>query len=121
MAADRLRSKSGPLSDGSQRTKSCHLRRQHWLVAIYTCLGISPHEILGLPSLYLALAAFHNDKLLLRRCPGKDNFCMMSQDVIQLLTTHVLQICAMNNASFGIPAIKRQYVVLLHKLNQVSH
>lgn len=69
-------------------------------------------------SLYLSLTAFHNYKLLLRRCPGKDNFCMMHQDVIQLLTSHVLQIWAMNYTSFGIPAIKRQYNVLLHKLTK---
>lgn len=60
------------------------------------------------PSLYLSLTAFHNDKLLLRRCPGKHNFCMVKQDVIQLLASHVLQIWAMNHTSFGIPANKRQ-------------
>lgn len=76
--------------------------------SLYMCLGISPIQNSWTPSLYLSLTAFHNYKLLLRRCPSKDNFCMMTQDVIQLLTSHVLQIWAMNNTSFGIPAIKRQ-------------
>lgn len=51
----------------------------------------------------LSLAAFHDDKFLLWGGPGKDDFCVVTQNIIHLLLRKVLQIRTMDHTGLGIP------------------
>ena len=69
----------------------------------------------------LSLAAFHNDELLLRRGPGEHNLCVVFQNVIQLLGSHVLQIASVYYTGPGIPTIrtkKKKTHTHTHKTNK---
>lgn len=61
---------------------------------------------------YLSLAAFHNDELLLRGSPSKDNLGVVLQDLVNLVCGHVLQVGAVDHASFGIPGWARDRVTV---------
>lgn len=50
------------------------------------------------------LAAFDNDELLLWGGSGKDDLCVIPQDIVYLLLTQIFQVCAMDHTCFGIPS-----------------
>lgn len=49
-----------------------------------------------------SLATLNDDQLLLRRSSGKDNFSVVSENVVQLLLAHVLQFLTVNNGGLGV-------------------
>lgn len=51
---------------------------------------------------YLSLAAFYNDKFLLWGGSGEDDLCVVPQNVVHLILTEVLQVCAVDHAGLGI-------------------
>lgn len=53
--------------------------------------------------MYLSLTTLDNDELLLGRGPGKNDFSVVLQNLIDLILRHVLKFCAMDHTGFGIP------------------
>lgn len=89
-----------PMPETPHYTKS--LFSLVWLCFHWT---LEPDTLWPLQLTDLSLAALHDDELLLRRGPGKDNLCVVPQDVIQLLRGHVLQITAVYYTGLGISRI----------------
>lgn len=54
-------------------------------------------------STHQPLAALHNDELLLRGGPGKDDLCVIPQDVVHLLLRQIFQVRTMDHTGLGIP------------------
>lgn len=52
---------------------------------------------------HLALAALHDDQLLLRGGPGKHDLGVILEDVVQLLGAQVLEVAAVHHAGLGVP------------------
>ena len=50
------------------------------------------------------LAALHDDQLLLRGGTGKDNLCVVGQDVVQLLRGDVTQLGTVHHDGLGVSA-----------------
>lgn len=62
----------------------------------------------------LSLAAFHDDQFLLGGGPGKDDFCVVTQNIIHLLLRKVLQICTVDYTGLGIPTQHRSTEYIPH-------
>lgn len=58
--------------------------------------------------MHLSLAAFHNDELLLWGGSGKDNLCVVPQNIIHLVLRKIFQICTMDHTGFGISTQNRK-------------
>ena len=103
-----------PCGSGSRKVQEKRWERHFvWLCLQRNFLALLKLHKKTRENNYLALAAFNYDQLLLRRCSGKHNLCVVLQDIVQLFRRQVLEVTSMDYTGFGIPGEKPRRIISL--------